>query len=318
MTDQQLRNSIRESEFTPIGICGATASGKTDLSLALAQNLPTEIVCVDSRTVYKLLDVGTAKATRNQQENVPHHLLDLVLPNQIFSAGDFYRKSIKAIYSIQQKKRFPLLVGGTGLYFSTLYEQTFEEPQSTLTKEEARTIVEEKYFSHSAEYALEKLYEIDVESAKLNVERNAARTRRALEYFVRHAHTLSDAQKIFKRDALLNSPIFYINCERQELYNRINVRTKLMWNNGLLDETKSVLQQGYSQASPGLNTVGYKETISYINNEVNESTTIELIAQHTRNYAKRQHTWFSRKAYITPIQGNINQLTSLICKSLET
>lgn len=289
-----------------IVIEGATASGKTSVSIELAKFFPIEIISADSRQVFKYLNIGTAKATPEEQAQVPHHLIDFLDPKEYFSAGEFAKAALPIVDQIFDRGNIPVVVGGSGLYIKALCEGLFDDGMPDKRENNFET----------AEQDISKLYDelkiVDPDSAALYADKNPRRIARALEYFHSTGIPLSVAQKQFAEVRDFTPIYFAINREREELYDRINRRTEIMWHDGLLQETESVLNAGYSPELNSLNTVGYKETIQYINGEISELRAIELIAQHTRNYAKRQMTWFRRDKNVHWVKPSAEEIAKFL------
>ncbi len=307
-------NSLTEKLIdskTVITIAGATASGKTDLSIALSEYLPIEIISSDSRQVYKYLDIGTAKPSKDELSKVIHHKIDFLEPDSYYSAGQYAKECTPLIDELFSQNKIPVIVGGSGLYIKALCEGMFDDGLDT-----DYSAVREELEAQLAEEGLDALYlelsQIDPPSAQLYIEKNPRRIIRALEYYYTHGIPLSTAQKQFDEKRNFNTLYFAIDWDRQTLYDRINRRTHIMWGDGLVQETENVLNMGYTTSLNSLNTVGYKETIDYINGEISEAKAIELIQQHTRNYAKRQITWFKKIPNINWIKNNPTELIKLI------
>lgn len=307
-------NSLAEKliqDKTVIAIAGATASGKTDLSIALSEYLPIEIISSDSRQVYKYLDIGTAKPSKDELSKVIHHKIDFLEPDSYYSAGQYAKECTPLIDELFAKNKIPVIVGGSGLYIKALCEGMFDDGLDS-----DYSAVREQLEAQLTEEGLDILYmelsQIDPVSAQLYIEKNPRRIIRALEYYYTHGIPLSTAQKQFDAKRNFNTLYFAIDWDRQTLYDRINRRTHIMWGDGLVQETENVLNMGYTASLNSLNTVGYKETIDYINGEISEDKAIELIQQHTRNYAKRQITWFKKIPNINWIKNNPTELIKLI------
>lgn len=280
-----------------IVILGPTASGKTDFSLNIYEQIDCEIISADSRQVYKYLDIGTAKPSRQILNRYKHHLIDFLEPNEEFSAGQFVKLSKEIIEKLYLNNKIPLIVGGTGLYIDALCSAFIELSESSKNND-IRAKLTNELETHGKEYLYKKLQEIDPASASKYSDMNPRRIIRALEFFYQTGIKFSDAHRELTQPT--NYTVFYfgINHERDALYQRINHRTDWMWQNGLIEETKQVLQMGFSPNLNALNTVGYKEVIKYLNNLYDEHKALEEIKKNTRRYAKRQLTWFRRNQKI--------------------
>ncbi len=294
-----------ETRIPIIIIQGPTAVGKSTLANKLALELHTEIISADSRQVYKYLNIGTAKPSKEIQKKIKHHLIDIVYPDEEYSAGDFVKDSEKLIYELHKKDKLPLIVGGTGFYIKALLEGIFKAP--SIPRE-----IREKLI-HSAEeknsdYLYEYLREKDPSSAERTNPNDLHRIIRALEVYEATGKTITQLwqenpsdKKYFKTFNIL------ISEDREILYNRINHRVDDMIKNGLLNEMKELLEKGYNEKSPGMNTVGYKELLPYFEEKTNLEGCSQEIKKNTRNYAKRQFTWYRKIDFDLTLQAsNIN------------
>lgn len=299
-----------------IVILGPTASGKTELSLKLSKYLPIEIISADSRQVYRYLNIGTAKPNEDELKFVQHHFIDFLNPDEEFNSGTFGDLAEKKCNEIYSKGKIPVVVGGSGLYIKSLCEGLFSEEnvdEEKLVRKELAVLFKE----NGIDPLYKKLHDIDNESAQLYSDKNPRRILRALEYYYNTGKKFSQShkEKKIKRNFTIN--YFGIYFERESLYDRINIRTEKMWNSGLLQETLKVLNLGFNESLNSLNTVGYKETIKFINGIINEQEAIETIKMNTRRYAKRQMTWFGKIDEVTWIDGQIEDSEKIILKKLE-
>lgn len=285
-------------------ILGPTASGKTEFSLSVYDQIDCEIISADSRQIYKYLDVGTAKPTRAILNAYKHHLIDFLEPNEEFSVGEFIKLSKEIIQNLYHKNKIPLIVGGTGLYIDALCNG-FIELSTTDRDTNIRTQLTNEFEIYGKEYLYKKLKEIDPISAAKYSDMNPRRLIRALEFYYQTGIKFSDAHKTLTRTSDYTVFYFGINYDRNVLYNRINERTDWMWQNGLVDETKRLLQMGFSPNLNALNTVGYKEAIKFLNNQYDEQKALDEIKKNTRRYAKRQLTWFRKNLKIHWIEPKI-------------
>lgn len=299
------------SKTVPV-ICGPTASGKTGFSIALAKSFGEidncQIISADSRQVYKHLEIGTAKATPQEQESVPHHLIDFLELDEEYSSGRFAEDAAAKISSMFASNHLPIVVGGTGFYISSLFDGLDTDlPRSDSVKKD----VLKKYASMDREELFEELKAIDPKSAEKYSDKNPVRLLRAIEYYYQTGNLFSDLFKsqdkkqLFKPFYLISD--FILSDKREELYARINKRCEVMWKGGLIQETENALikldisldtidTEGdkVKNIPNSLNTVGYKETILYLKGEYSEQQAIELFQRNSRRYAKRQITWFRR------------------------
>ncbi len=282
---------------TLIVICGPTASGKTEVSINLSEFLDIEIISADSRQIYKYLDFGTAKPTKAELNAVKHHFIDTLSPEEAYSSGKFGDDAEIIADELFWKNRLPVVVGGSGLYIKSLCEGFFEE-SGINNLQETRIQLEEKLEREGIDSLYEELKNTDKESYHKYSDKNPRRIIRALEYYYSTGSPLSLDHKDKSKPRDFNALYFAIEMPREDLYDKINRRTHLMWESGLVDETKKVLEMGFSPSLNSLNTVGYKETIAYLNNEIDEVQAITEIQKNTRRYAKRQLTWFRRNENI--------------------
>ncbi|MBI5020915.1 MAG: tRNA (adenosine(37)-N6)-dimethylallyltransferase MiaA [Ignavibacteriales bacterium] len=269
-------------------ILGATASGKTPVSLIIAKKINCEIISADSRQIYKMMDIGTAKPTLDELKSVSHHFIDRLLPDQNFNAGEFGKQGRLIIDEIFSKGKIPLVVGGSGLYIRALIDGFFDGPSadSSIREELYRRLEVE-----GGEILLEELRQIDPTSASRMLPTNTRRIVRALEVFKTTGIPISEMHKS-KIDINFHPVFVGLNWNRKKLYDRINKRVELMFQSGLIDEVKQLRAKGYSSTLNALQTVGYKEVFDYLDNRTDYNRMVELIKQNSRRYAKRQLTWF--------------------------
>ncbi|MBR6920819.1 MAG: tRNA (adenosine(37)-N6)-dimethylallyltransferase MiaA [Clostridia bacterium] len=271
---------------------GPTASGKSGVALKLAEEFDGEIISSDSMQIYKRLDIGTAKPTLEEQARVRHHLVDIVEPWENYSAADFVRDAKAAIEDVSHRGKLPVICGGTGLYIEALIHPT-DYSSETDADEELRAALMEK----DAHELWLQLEQIDPEAAAKTHENNKKRVVRALEIYYKTGKTKTETDKEQKKyepeyDVLLLLTGF---CDREVLYGRINRRVDEMISAGLAEETKRLLETGdLRPGTTAYQAIGYKELFPYINGESSLEECIEKLKQATRNYAKRQLTWFGR------------------------
>jgi len=284
-----ITNKLLKSQ-TMIVIMGPTASGKTGLSLKLAELLPLEVISADSRQIFKFMDIGTAKPTIEERGDIPHHFIDYINPDEDYNAGRFGDEAEKTAAEIFNRGKIPVIVGGSGLYVKSLCEGLFiQVPNDSLKS--IRSFLTSKLEELGKDYLFEELQKIDPESAENYEDRNPRRIIRALEHYYTYGETITKSRKMSVSNRKYKSEYFCINHDRKYLYKRINKRTDIMWKNGLVEETQKLLDMGFSKDMNSLNTVGYKETISFLEGNFDEKEAIEEIKKNTRRYAKRQITW---------------------------
>lgn len=276
-----------------IVIVGPTASGKTSLSIELAKHYNGEIISADSMQIYKYMDIGTAKPTIEEMQGIKHYLIDEVYPDEDFNVVKYTQLANHYIEEILSKGKQPVIVGGTGLYVSSLVNNiTFSE---TECDPEFRNKLQQEADEYGAQYLHDKLSSVDPEAADAIHPNNIKRVIRALEVFYQTQKT-----KTFHNEQSKQTPpkhnyiLLGLNMERELLYSRINKRVDIMLEAGLLEEVKHIIKLGYGNCNIAMQGIGYKQIISYLNGEITFEEAIELIKRDSRRYAKRQLTWFRR------------------------
>ncbi len=278
-----------------IVISGATATGKTDASIELAKKINGEIISADSMLVYKQMNIGTAKPTLDEMAEIQHYMIDEFEPDDEFSIAIFKEKVTRYIDLIHQKNKIPILVGGTGFYINCiLYNTTFaEEKNDKQYREYLEKLLDEK----GKEFLYDMLKEVDIESTKKIHMNNTKKVIRALEFYKHNDMPISEHNKNEKKkEKYYNSKMFIFNRDREVLYERINKRVDIMIENGLVDEVATLLKKGYGKDLISMQGIGYKEIISYLENECSLQFAIDEIKKNTRNFAKRQVTWFKHQS----------------------
>lgn len=281
------------SKIPLIVVAGPTASGKTGLAIEIAKYVGGEIVSADSMQIYKYMDIGSAKPTKEEQAQAVHHLIDFVEPNEEFSVADYTEKAHKVIADINSRGKIAVMVGGTGLYInSVVNDVTFGEMDTDYElREELHKLAAEK----GSEYLLEMLAEFDEVSAKRLHKNNLRRIIRAIEFYKATGKPISEHQEETKRtESRYNPLMLLIDWNREALYDRINRRVDMMLEEGLLEEVKHLMDMGYTQELNSMKGIGYKEVMDYFDGKMSLEDTTELIKQSSRRYAKRQLTWFRR------------------------
>jgi tRNA dimethylallyltransferase len=273
-----------------IVIVGPTCSGKTDLSLDLALKLDTEIISADSRQVYKYLNIGTAKPSKEIRRKVKHHFIDVLEPNEDFNVSIFENESLKIIEKLLKNNKIPIVAGGSGLYIKALVDGIFNTVDTDHQLRE-KLLKEKEIYGN--DYLYNQLKNVDPESAESMLPQNYKRVMRSLEIYYLTGKSIKEHQKKYEREMNLTFMQFGLRWDRKKLYQNINDRVEKMMREGLLDEVKSILAKGFDKNLNSLNTVGYKEIISYLNDETDFNTAVELIKRNSRRFAKRQLTWFN-------------------------
>ena len=271
-------------------ICGATASGKTSLSVACAEKLNTEIVSADSMLVYRGLNIGTAKPTAEERKGVKHHMIDVVSPFDNFSVSDYEKAALPIVENLLAQGKTPIICGGTGFYVNALlYKSQFG---NTGASAEVRQKYETLYQEKGKEYLHALLSEKDPESAKKLHENDVKRVIRALEIY-----DVTGKPKSMQCDELVPRFDFValsIDYPRELLYERINLRVEQMFECGLMEEVQALLASGVSKSTQCMQGIGYKEIVEGLESGASIDEIKELIKKNTRNYAKRQITFFKR------------------------
>jgi len=281
-----------------IVILGPTASGKTKLSIELAKEINGEIISADSMQVYKYMDIGTAKPTKDEMQGIRHYLIDEIYPDELFSVAKYQKLALKYISEILQKGKVPIMVGGTGLYIKSVVENiSFTETSIDIEfRKEMGRIAEEKGNS----YLHKMLEEIDPEAASRIHENDVKRIIRAIEVFRQTNKTITEVNNESKKiKPIYNFNVFGLTMDRQNLYQRIDKRVDMMIEAGLEDEVKKLLDMGYGSNTTAMQALGYKEIILYLNGEISFDEAIYIIKRDTRRYAKRQLTWFRHMENVT-------------------
>lgn len=276
-------------------IAGPTASGKTKLSIELAKKLNGEIISADSMQLYKYMNIGTAKPTKEEMENIPHYMLDFLEVGEKFSVAQYKKLAMKHVEDILVRNKIPIIVGGTGLYINSItqevnYDEEAEE-NSTIRKE-----LEEIAKSQGNEGLYNELKMIDPSAAERIHINDTKRIIRALEVFKNSGITITEHQKMSKQnEKKYDYKIVGLYLEREKLYDRINKRVDIMMDNGLLNEAKTVINMVKDKGRiTSFQAIGYKEFVPYFEGEISLDEVINNIKQESRRYAKRQVTWFKR------------------------
>lgn len=283
-----------------IVICGPTASGKTSLSISLAKKINGEIVSCDSMQIYKEMDIGSAKPTVEEMQEIKHYLVDFVSPEKRYSVSEYKEDASKAIEEIINKGKTPIIVGGTGLYLNSLiYNIQYNEMEVDLNY---RRELEKE----AEEYGLEVLYnrakEIDPEAMEKVSANDKKRITRVLEIYNATGRNKTELEKKSRKEVPYNYLIFGINMERSILYDRINKRVDIMLEQGLIEEVENLINK-YSNMPTAMQGLGYKEVKEFLDGNISKEEMIEKIKMETRRYAKRQITWFKRIKNIIWLDG---------------
>src|SRR5215469_8806145 len=284
-------------------ILGPTASGKSALAIQLAERFSGEIVSCDSVAVYRHFEIGTAKPSREERARISHHLIDVAEPAEAFTAGEYARQARAALHEIAGRSHLPIVVGGTGLYLRALLEGLFPGPRRS---DELRERLRARAAERGSGYLHRVLQRLDPPAASRIHANDIPKLVRAIEVCLTARGPMSDLWRERGRDPLAGFRILRIglNPPRGQLYERINQRAKQMFDDGLVVETRSLLERyGDGRKIAPIHSLGYKQALEYVRGELTLNQAIAAAQQGHRNYAKRQRTWFLREPDVTWLEG---------------
>ncbi len=303
-------------------ITGPTASGKTSLSLPVAEALGCEIICCDSMQIYKYMDIGTAKPTVSERTRVAHHLTDFVMPTDSYSAQEYRRDALRVAGELSEYGKSPLFVGGTGLYLDSLTRCELQAPEST--REYRDKILSQIKTEEDKDALWQRLYEVDPVSAAATHKNNVRRIIRALEIYEVTGKPKSYFDDLSRQGAedisVKHLTLDFYN--RENLYSRVDTRVDIMMEDGLYSEVKSLCEKGLlPDGATASQAIGYKEILAHIRGELSLSEAIELIKLSSRRYAKRQLTWFRHnkdayRLYVDTPDGKMRKAEELLDEAL--
>ena len=274
-----------------IAVCGPTAVGKTKYAIEAAKAFGGEVVSCDSMQLYKYMDIGSAKPTADELSQVPHHLVDLIDPADAFSVAEYQKLAREAIEDIFARGKVPVIAGGTGLYLnSILYDMDFSNAKQD---QNLRLQLEKEAEEFGPEYLHNKLRELDSEAASRIHPNNIKKVVRAIEGAL-SGDNIKDFKECNTKVKDFERILIGLTRDREELYDRINLRVDLLVEQGLFDEVKGLLDKGLTESDISMKGIGYKEIIGYFNGKYTKDEAIDLIKKNTRHLAKRQITWFKR------------------------
>ena len=275
-----------------IVIAGPTASGKTSTSIKIAKELNGEIISADSMQVYKEMNIGTAKPSMEERDGVMHYLMDIVSPDELYNVTMYKKMAEEAIEEILAKGKVPIIVGGTGLYISTLINgiEFSEVQEDTEYRNEMQALAESK----GPNYLHDMLREVDPVAADSIDMNNIRRVIRALEIYKVTGKTKTQLDEESRKETKYDYMVYGIETPREKLYDRINLRVDKMLEEGLIEEVKSLLEK-YELSKTALQGLGYKEVKAYLEEQISYEEMVEVLKMETRRYAKRQLTWFRRE-----------------------
>jgi tRNA dimethylallyltransferase len=297
-------------------IIGPTAVGKTELAMELAERLNGEIVSADSRLFYRGMDIGTAKPTREEQNRVPHHLIDIADPDEILSLAVFQQKAREAIADIHTRNKIPFLVGGTGQYIRAVTEGW--TPPEVTPDERLRSELEKMKDKSGVYWLYEKLKNLDPGAAEKIDPRNYRRTIRALEVILTTGRRFSEQRG--QSDSPYSLITIGLSRPRAELYERVDQRIEIMFASGFLEEVRSLLAKGYSPSLPTMSAIGYREGVRVINGEQSEEQAKAEMRRITRVFVRRQANWFKESdpniRWFRVEEGVVEEIQAFITTSL--
>ena len=278
-------------------LMGPTAVGKTKVSINIGKRLNGEIISADSMQIYKHMNIGTAKVSKQEMDGVPHHLINIIDPDEDFSVSNYKELATTTICQINSKGKLPIVVGGTGLYINSLtYKLNFA---SIAPDKPIRERLESIGDQYGNEYLHSLLLKVDKDSGDRISIKDRKRIIRALEIYELTGKTMTEYNKDFRSENQdYDLSMICLSMNRAKLYERINQRVDIMLEQGLVDEVKDLLDMGYNKNLVSLQGIGYKEIIMYLNHLYSLDEAIDKIKQGSRNYAKRQLTWFRRDTRI--------------------
>jgi tRNA dimethylallyltransferase len=298
----------RSKKKKVIVISGPTSVGKTSLSLRIAHAIGGEIISADSMQVYRSMDIGTAKATKQQREEIPHHLIDCRDLSQSFNIVDFYNEAIKAIHEIHLRDHVPIVVGGTGFYIHALL---YGPPQGPPSVPEIRSRLEDEMDEHGAPHLYEKLKELDPDYAMSITQNDKQKIIRALEIIALTQQKVSFFGKTTpEKVEELDFRCWFVHLPKEQLYPRIEKRCDEMLEAGFLDEVKALIEKGLEKNTSASQAIGYRQALRYLHSKQTEEDYkefVESFKQASRRYAKRQFTWFRKEPFFRWL--NLAELT---------
>lgn len=298
-------------------IAGPTAVGKTKTSIELAKALNTEIISADSIQIYRGCDIGSAKVTTEEMQGIKHHLIDIKEPYENYSVKEYREDAFNIINELHAENKIPIVCGGTGFYINSLiYDMNLDDnSQDDFVREKIYEIYEEK----GIDYIRNALFYIDKKSFdRINVN-DTKRNIRAIEYFICTGNKFSDTfNSIREINNNITFSYYALEMQRDLLYDRINKRVDLMLEEGLIDEVKNLMSNGITKENQSMQAIGYKEIIKYLEGEWDYGFAIDKLKQFSRNYAKRQLTWFRNDSNVKMIDVNEFNNVSEVVKFIES
>lgn len=290
-----------------IVIVGPTSVGKTKMGIELAKKYDGEVISGDSMQIYRKLNIGTAKVTTTEMEGIRHHLIDIKDPDESYSVKEFQDDVRRLIGDIVKRNKLPIIVGGTGLYIKgAIYDYEFEQAENHRNK------TREKYAHLDNQELYEVLKKIDLPAAVALHPNNRQRVIRAIEIFETTGQTKSESLKKQDHKMIYNALFIGLTCPRERLYQNINERVDKMLAGGLVEEMTSLLPKYQDPSLQSMKAIGYKELFAYLAKEATLEQTAELIKKNSRNYAKRQYTWFNNQVPVEWFEVDFDEFTKTV------
>ena len=300
-------------------IAGPTASGKTALGIALAERMNGEIISADSMQIYRGMDIGTAKASPQEQKHIPHHMLDLLDPGEDYSVSRYVEDATAICEDLFNRGKLPVIVGGTGLYIDALLagRRFAGNPENG----ELRERLSEEYDRSGGERMLERLRGVDPQRAQKLAPTDRRRIIRALEVYLLTGQSITEHDDVSRLQPPAYAALYTVLCfsERGALYDRIEKRVDRMCEKGLFEETESLLERGIPEESTCMQAIGYRQAAQALRGEISRDEAIALIKQATRRYAKRQLTWFRRRGdalWLESDRMTVQEMVETVLKNL--
>lgn len=305
---------MEKDKETVVAIVGPTAVGKTSLSLALATHFDGEIISGDSMQIYQGMDIATAKASKEEQQVVPHHLIDILAPDASYSVADFKQAVEEKVAEIHRRDKLPILVGGTGLYIDAFIRNyQLADVNRDVSYEEN---IKQAIATEGVQAVYQRLETVDPKTAATIHPNNERRLIRALEVYDRTGKTMSDLREEQAANAPYHVVLIGLEMERDILYQRINQRVEEMIENGLVEEARHFYNRGFKTAQ-SMKAIGYKELIPYFEGALSLAEAVELLKRNSRRYAKRQYTWFRNKMDVSWYQMSVTEKDEIFEKIIK-
>ena len=303
------------SKNYPLAIIGPTASGKSEVAVALAKKINGEVVGMDSRQIYEGMAIGTAQPTLDEQGGVPHHMIGIKPPNEEIAAGAYAKLVLNLVTDIQSRGKIPVICGGAGLYYRAITKGIFEESVSDLN---ARKQLEDEYDKNGSTNLMDRLMELDPEYAEIVHPNNKKRLIRALEIYASTGKPPTEHYQNQSKDSQPQLDLFtiYMDWELDELGDRIAKRTTKMLKAGWVNEVRTLMKQYPDEVLHPLDSIGYSQIITYLNDEISEEELETEITLRTRQFAVRQIKWFRKETIDLTIKMSVEQSLKVVTEEI--